>query len=171
MYGGGFSPTFNFDGVMAYSRTGQTGQGYLQLFRDGKVECVETRGSGFNEYNQPILRSLLIEGACIGCTRRMFDLFRTLAVEPPCAVMLTLIGVKGHFLTVDPTRFDNYAIDRNTLIITPEVAENYDSDSAAILMRPMFDALWNATGLSQCGDYDASGQPTQELETVIQRMG
>jgi hypothetical protein len=161
---------FNFDGVMACSQKAQVGQGYLQLFRDGKVECVETRLFQINRDKQAILSSTSIEAACIGCTRRMFDLFAVLGAEPLCAVMLTLIGVKGYTLVTDAMRFDQTPIDRDTLIIAPEIAEAYDSASVATFMRPMFDALWNATGLSQCGDYDASGQPNQELEEAMRRM-
>jgi hypothetical protein len=41
-------------------------------------------------------------------------------------LMLTVIGVKGYSLAVDPTRFDSQAIDRDALIIAPEATETYD---------------------------------------------
>ena len=84
--------------------------------------------------------------------------------------MLTVIGVKGYSLAVDPTRFDSQAIDRDALIIAPEATETYDRDLVATLMRPLFDAFGNAAGLSRCGDCDASRQPNRELENAMQGM-
>jgi hypothetical protein len=109
--------------VLGYSQNDQRGLGYLQLFRDGKIEGVETRMFRTNEHQQTIVSGLAIAGACIGCARRVFELFKLLGVEPPCAVMLTLTGVKDHVLVVDEMGFSNDAIDRDTLIIPPEVAE------------------------------------------------
>jgi hypothetical protein len=166
MYGGS-SSTFTFDGVMAYSDNGQMGQGYLQLFRDGRMECVENRLFRADEG----LPSVAIEAACIGFVQRAFDLLKKLSVEPPCAVMLTFLGVKGKRLAVDLMRFDSQIIDRDALIIAPAVTETYEADTVATLMHPLFDALWNAAGLSGCGDYDASGQPNRDLQSSMRRMG
>jgi len=84
--------------------------------------------------------------------------------------MVTLLGVGSYELnTGDVMAFDAVPIDRDALILAPEIADSYDADSAALL-RPSFDALWNAAGLSRCGDYDASGQPARALLSQIQRF-
>jgi hypothetical protein len=84
--------------------------------------------------------------------------------------MMTLIGVRSYRLGVDPARFyDTQIIDRDALIFTPVIAES-DKLDAATLLRPVMDEMWNAAGLSACGDYDqASGRPTRDLEQSVGR--
>jgi hypothetical protein len=92
---------------------------------------------------------LAVEAACIASLARVFKLYRTLSIEPPAAVMLTLLGVKGYYLGFDVlSGWDSSAIDRDALVIAPEIASSYDGDTA-LFLRPVFDALWNAAGLSQ----------------------
>jgi hypothetical protein len=173
--GGGFSPSFNFDGVMSYApdtRMQDLGHSYFQLFRDGKIECVDAgllQPKG--EYGK-VIASLALEAACIACLARMFKLLRVLEVEPPALVMLTLLGVKSYRMALDPMAgYASAVIDRDALVITPRFVESYESDVAASILRTSFDSLWNAAGQSQCVDYDAAGKPSTALQTAIQRMG
>jgi len=176
MRGGGYSPRFNFDGVLNYvsnSETQDGGHSYLQLFRDGKVECVDTLMPRPKEQFGRMIPSLAAEAASITCLARIFKLLSILEVEPPAVVMLTLLGVKSYTMGLDYARTGTISseVDRDALVIAPEAAESYDPQSTISLMRTIFDALWNATGLSRCGDYDGAGQPTRELQTAIQNMG
>ncbi len=169
MYGG-YSTRYNLDGLISFapdSKTKGLAHSYFQLFRDGKIECVDSNLLRPREPNH--IPSIALEAACITCVRRLLALLRTLDVEPPAAVMVTLLGVKSYALSINPLRaFDSVLIDRDALILTPEIADSYDLD-AATLLRPTLDALWNAAGLSACGDYDASGHPSKELEQALQR--
>jgi hypothetical protein len=116
--------------------------------------------------------SIAVEGVCIASLSRIFKLFRVLDVEAPAAVMLTFLGVESYTMALDPMLgYGSSEIDRDALIIAGEIAESYDPRTSAAVMRPIFDTLWNATGLSQCGDYDANGQPSRDLMNYIQRMG
>lgn len=175
MYGGAYSPTFNFDGVMNHAPHATNeglGHAYFQLFRGGSVEIVETRLFRTTEQYGKLLPSIPFAGACIASLARIFSLFKMLEVEPPAAIMLTLLGVKGYGLGLDDPMAGFYRsrIDRDALIVPPEIAESYDPRTTAAFMRPLFDVLWNATGASECGDYDGAGQPSADLRTAIQRV-
>jgi len=89
-------------------------------------------------------------------------------MQPPAAIVLTLLGVKSYHLGVNTERmFDLVPIDRDLVAPPPEIAESYGQD-APTLLKPIFDALWNAVGASACGDYDASGHPNKELQQQLQ---
>jgi len=175
MYGGGYSPGFNFDGIISYapdSSTPELGYSYFQLFRDGKVECVEARLLRPRGELGKMVPSLALEAACICAVARVFTLFHWLEVKPPAAIMLTLIGVKSYRMGLDPmAAYAGSEIDRDALIFPPQIAESFNPDEVAVFMRSTFDSLWNATGLSGCGDYDMAGNPSKELQKQIQNMG
>lgn len=79
---------------------------------------------------------------------------------------ITMLGVKAYRLGVDPGRcYDISLVDRDVLSFTPVIAESYDAD-ATRLLRPTLDEMWNAAGLTACGDYDAAG-PTRALKALM----
>tara|TARA_Y100000294_G_C8304618_1_gene236145 strand:+ start:187 stop:423 length:237 start_codon:yes stop_codon:yes gene_type:complete len=70
--------------------------------------------------------------------------------------MLTLMGVEGFALAPSQGKFTvsrNLPIDRDSLVLSDILVEDSDQDAAEIL-RPAFDAIWNAAGLSECPFYD-----------------
>ena len=166
---GGYSHRYNLDGLISFTPDNKIqglAHSYFQLFRDGKIECVDSSLLRPRESGK-FIPSTALEGAGIACVGRALALLRTLSVEPPAAVMVTLLGVKSYALGVDPARgLDSTLIDRDGLILAPEIADSYDVNLATLL-RPSLDALWNAAGLSRCGDYDASGQPNRELQSAM----
>lgn len=46
-------------------------------------------------------------------------------------------------------------MDRDALLIPEILVESCDVDSATVL-RPAFDAIWNAAGWPRCVNYDAT---------------
>ena len=74
--------------------------------------------------------------------------------------MLSLLGVSGYVMGVDPQsriqRNEN-PIDRSDLIVPEEVIDTYDR-AAEDILKPCFDAIWNATGWERSMNYDAEGR-------------
>lgn len=67
-----------------------------------------------------------------------------------------VVDVEGYrFQTEEPFLgdFGNRPIDRDVLLL-PEVLVPELPADAATLLRPMFDALWQAAGFERCLDYD-----------------
>jgi hypothetical protein len=173
LYSSRYSPGFNLDGVVTCTPDRQTAglsRSYFQLFRDGKIEGVDSILLRVKETGKTI-PSVAVEAACTTFARRTFQLYRLLEVQPPAAVMISLLGVKSYRMGVGASSgLDGAEIDRDAVILAPQIAESYDVDPAWFL-RSTFDALWNAAGMSQCDDYDSNGRPLEDLQNAIRSMG
>ena len=157
-YGSSFR--FNFDGVLTYKKypRSETLVSYLQLFRNGIIESVTTTLFGPDE-RPPIIMMYLFENRLIEALGRFFKITEKLEIEPPHFIMLSLFNVKGYKLPIGSriVGFDANIIDRNDLII-PEVLVDEDIKLAPhTILRPLFDAVWNAAGQPQSPYYDANG--------------
>ena len=96
MFEGGFyNNWFNFDGIVTSGAPSQSGgvNGYAQLYRDGRVEIV----SVFDEEAQArkMLRSTYLEQNAIERTEGTLKYLESNGVEPPIAVYVSFIGVRG----------------------------------------------------------------------------
>lgn len=141
------APTYNFDGVYTSSSRDRVEHSYLQVFRSGIVEAVNTSLLEHGPDEPKFIASVPYEDALLTGLRRILDLQKRLGVEPPVVVMLSLVGVKGYMMYVAPERrFDvGHPIDRDALLIPEVLVEDLDADVDTIL-HSIFDALWNATG-------------------------
>ena len=160
---------FNFDGLLTYSRDEAGADGYAQLFRNGIIETVGDRGLTFeNKFSETttskFVRMTYYEKALIEIFPKLITLQRVLGVDAPILLMASLLGVKG-YLNDFQSRFHQYQqyqsgpIDKNDLIVPEVIVEGNDftHESAATLLRPVFDTLWNACGWEACPNYDVQG--------------
>jgi hypothetical protein len=111
-------------------------------------------------YNgQDLIPSLAFEKEIIEAVDRYVRLLTELQVNLPIFVLLTLLDVKGLYLGVDRNRFwmsEQLGIDRPDIVIPAVTVESVPCDSGMIL-RPVFDRLWQAAGWNECKDYDQDG--------------
>lgn len=158
-----------FDGVLAAAPRGwaRAPQSYLQVFRDGCMEAVETglvwEPEGQRRFSASHLQDTLLTN--LPCYLRALE---HLGVQPPVAILLSLLGVAGCTLAVTdqlsryPAYRAGHVVDRDVLLLPEALVESYDSDLAAAL-RPVFDAVWNAAGWPYCMHYDAKTGAWQRL--------
>ena len=156
---GGASYKYNLDGLVSYLK-GQYGKtiAYTQLFRNGILEAVESTWLEPSE-GKYIIPSTYCEEKFIESLTAYTSLFKSLNIEPPVFIFLTLLGVKGYYLAVSH-RFavnERNIMDRGNLQLSESVIENYDS-SAAQLLKPCFDSLWNAGGFPRDLNYNEEGK-------------
>lgn len=90
---------------------------------------------------------------------RFVKLAETHALPLPMVAMVSLLGVKGS--TLPPSwRHDvsdgDYTIERDDLLLPDVLVNRYDADLPALL-RPAFDALWQAIGMPRSLCYDEHG--------------
>lgn len=144
----------NFDGVLRYGE-----EGYVQLFRNGCVEAVDIQllkpHSG-----KRIIPSVAYEHYLVVALRAYLAFLNQVGVEPPIALMLSLLGVAGYTMAVNSQRYfqlDEYPIDRNDLLVPEVVIDSYDR-AAEDILKPCFDAIWNATGWERSMNYDEQGR-------------
>ena len=159
IHASGWNDRYNFDGFLTYSQGGgPLAYTYLQVFRNGAIEAVNTSLLQLREEGQlHIIPSIVYEKELLNVLPRYLSIQEELGVEPPVIVMLTLLQVSGY--TMSTTRFspgEECAIDRDTLLIPEVLIETFECDPAQV-MRPIFDAVWNATGWPRSINYDQHG--------------
>jgi len=154
---------FNFDGILNFYGQGGTTDTYVQLFRNGIVEAVNDELLTYDQNGKKLLRLTHCETELIKALPNYVHLQRTLGIASPIVVMVSLLGVKGYSVPVNPNRFliQNRLVDRDVLIVPEIVIEDVHFDPE-ILLRPVFDALWNASGQPCCPNYDENGKWREE---------
>jgi len=152
----------NFDGFLTYAQLPQStcARAYLQLFRNGGIEAVEAWIlHKEKEKDERSIPSPAYEQALLSALLRYLSIQKDKGVEPPLLIMLTLLGVHGY--TMATRRYpslDYYQpIDRDALVLPEVLAESFDCDPAEV-MRPAFDAIWNAAGWPRSMNYDETGK-------------
>ena len=143
----------NFDGFLLWGDLGNAGKSssYVQLFRDGRIEAVDTF----------VLRSELIRHRNLD--RRVLEIVGLLlqflkgqGVPTPILISLSALEVQGFRFELDAHDVSNQ-IDRDRLIVPEIVMESHDADVPALL-KPCLDAIWNAAGELRSPSYDEEGR-------------
>jgi hypothetical protein len=151
----------NFDGVLLYNATqGPTVDSYLQVFRSGAVEAVTTGYVYDGNGNRGIVPEY--EKELIGEIPKLLETQKQMGVQPPLVLMLSLLGVSGCIMgtrVLMALRHESYPIDRNALLVPKVLLENFEGDPAEVL-RPVFDAVWNAAGWPRSMNYNMAGKWT-----------
>lgn len=149
------APTYNLDGLYTYSNHGEINHSYLQVFRSGVIEAVNTSLLEREKDEGKWISHVAYEKALLDGLKRYLELQKRLGVEPPVVVMLSLMGVKGYAMYVGAERrFDGaHPIDRDALLLPEVLVDDLDADVDSIL-HPIFDALWNAAGWPNSINYD-----------------
>ena len=150
--------THNFDGMYSNYHSAREGysSSYLQLFRNGCIETVTADLTSERE-NEKLFYATLFEKGVIEALKRFQILQQHFGIEPPLVIMISLLGLKGYEIVELRRRFNPTRIDRNELIVSEVVVEdfNYEPDQ---VMRHAFDTIWNAAGGRQSMSYDEQGQ-------------
>lgn len=157
IYAHGWSNRYNLDGFLTYCRD-EKGKSwsYVQLYRNGIIEAVE--GLLLEPYEgKLIIPSIAYEQELINSLGVYLSILKTLNVEPPIVVFLTLLGVKGYSMAVSGHRKSPHIIDRDLLLLPEIIIESYDI-SASKVLKPCFDSIWNACGLPRSLNYNDKGE-------------
>lgn len=150
---------YNFDGLVTIGVRKQGPDAYVQLFQHGGFEVVET--TLFSEWNGRLhIPSTIFEEKLIERLPHYLSYEHLLQVDPPFILLVSLLGVKGYTLSVPSTYSSatpHEPIDRDTLLIPDILIDAFEIDAATVL-RPVFNAVWNAAGWPHCFNYDAEGK-------------
>jgi hypothetical protein len=158
---GGFSYRYNLDGFLTYLKD-QDGKSssYVQFFRSGIIEAVE---GWWLRHDRSDAMKLLYgddEKELIKSFTEYLSRLKTLNVELPIFVFLTLLGVKDYSMAVDTwpgLRAEVHTIDMDILKLPEVVIEDYDVNMAQKL-KPCFDSIWNACGFPGSLNYNDEGE-------------
>ena len=159
LYANGRSaPRFNVDGLYTHSMGRESSTSYLQIFRNGTVEAVDARMIPSPPSYPDAVPSVLFPRELFAYVKRLMQLYQLLEVEPPYALFVSLLGVRGIRLAVDQSRGLNLEpFDRDVLML-PELIIETGSFEPDIKLKPLLDTLWQSFGAHGCIDYDESGR-------------
>ena len=158
---GGWDHRYNFDGFMSYARSQESIFSYTQVFHHGSIEAVQADyiEAGKQEH---LIRTATIENAIAQHLSRYMNTQHKIGVEPPIFIMLSLLGVAGYRLGGSDNIWvgAGHPIDRHDLIIPEVMVEDLVCNPYRV-MRPIFDAVWNAGGHQRDLNYDDEGNWTK----------
>lgn len=162
---GSFNRRLNFFGLVSYDAWDEhSASGYLQIFRNGIIEAVDTNMLGRVQNGQGIIQHIIspdYESMLLKDMPGLLSIQETLGVEPPLFIMLSFLGVKGYQIILsDYFGLQNaVSIDQDALIIGEEMIEGFRPNLANV-MKPIFDIVWNSAGWHGSRNYDNKGNWT-----------
>ena len=150
----------NFDGLLGYAGP-NTAHAYTQLFRSGVIESVS--GTLLRSGNQgaSFIPHISLEQKTMQHVKRCLGVFSRVGVNPPIAISLTLLGVKGFRIQASQWSDPSLPIRQQDLFFPEAVLQQFD-ESLPKLLKPIFDLVWNASGLYGSVNFDAEGNWTQD---------
>jgi len=159
-----WSHRYNFDGVVTYSgyNDGSGESSYCQIFRTGQIEAVY---ADFVRERDGVLLipSVAYEEYVIQGVLMYVASLQDLEILPPLLLLICLTGVYNVYMGVDAFYFSSRGspIDRDVLTLPEILIEDYavltNKNDVAKVLRPAFDAVWNACGFERSFNYDADG--------------
>ena len=157
----GFTPQINFEGFVNFF-IGSDGRcrSYTQVFRNGIIEAVKV-GILVDDKDIKFLPSLEFDNWIFEVLPDYLKALRELNAPAPITMMLSLQGVRGAYLATSvnwrihaPPPFDRAVLELPEVVIEQYgTAEEYQR-----IVRPAFDALWNAAGYFGSKHFDAEGR-------------
>ncbi|MEI6831324.1 MAG: ATP-binding protein [Candidatus Omnitrophota bacterium] len=154
----GCNSRINLDGFVTFSGDRQDASfSYTQLYRNGIIEAVETLCINRNSQDQEklFIPSVSFEEDPIIALKAYLKILEDLGVELPILLFFSMLGVKKYKMYVKNLLLpeDAQAIDRDIILLPEEIIETYNVRSDRIL-KPCFDAIWNACGYDGSRHYD-----------------
>jgi hypothetical protein len=144
---------YNLDGPLMLPIGGNNW--HTQLFRNGSLEYASTMyfdGVG----SQACVNAWHLQTSLVNIVPRFIRLLESLGAMPPLGLLVSLINVENLKLRVsegpDGREMSEHQIDRSDLRL-PEAVISESTEDPKGLLKPVFDAVWNAAGLESCRYY------------------
>jgi len=144
----GWGGRFNLEGYVRYtsSRDNHCASNYLQIFRNGAIETVDTSLASHSPAGGH-LQGANLEADVIEKLGYYVSSLKLLGADVPFAVMISLLGVKGYTMGPQETaRIHGVGrFDRDVVLVSEVLLESFDTDIGRLMKQP-FDVMWNAAG-------------------------
>jgi len=132
--------------------------GYAMLFRSGIIEGAAT--VGHKSEDGRFIPASSVEWAALQALGGYREKLTKKGVELPLYVFLSLIGVRGHNLSISGRPFDLKRPTRTDALLLPEAVIMDPQQTDEEVLRPVFDRLWNAFGYERSFSFNAAGKYT-----------
>ena len=160
MNASGWNTRMNLDGCLVHDSDGEKPcRTYAQLYRSGIIEFVESRlfcsRSGKVD---GLIPPDVLERAAVTAVRDGFKVLASLEIEAPILVLAAMTGVKGFAMAGNHGSFRDECryVDRDDLVF-PEVLSESMNPNVPVLLRPIFDAIWQSAGFPGSLNYTTDG--------------
>ena len=106
-----------------------------------------------------LIPSVAYERKLMQGVTRFLHIQNLIRVEPPVFVMLRLLNVAGYTMGFNEMLVgeQTFPIEKDSIVLPESVIDSYDVDVAEVL-KPTFDAIANAAGLSGSPNYNDRGK-------------
>ena len=153
--------SFNTDGLLRYAPdSGDSISGFLQLFRNGVIETVDStmavKREGRPEEGLPgsyFCKELVtfLEATC--------RLYEELQIHPPISALIAILGVKQLLIPagIGGSAYYTKHFGHDRIVLPPVHLPDLKTDVRPLLREPL-DVLWQAAGVKACSCYDANGK-------------
>jgi hypothetical protein len=151
---------YNFDGFLTVAeRSKSVAVGYVQVFRHGGIEAVDAFMLRGDKPTGRIIQATMFETSLVSALPRYLGVQQDLGVEPPVAVLLTLVGVRGYSMALSLPVSPDDLIERDVLDLPEVLIDRFDITTATApqYLKSLFDIIWNATGYERSLNYDEAG--------------
>jgi len=155
----------NLDGclVCAVNHSEKRTLAYTQIFRNGCIEAADAfllsapnnqRGLS----GERLIPSISFEKKIAAALGAYLKFIQRLGIQSPVYLTLSLLQVAGYYMSVryDFNGLDGSYIDRSEVLL-PEIAMEDLSEDPYIVLRPLFDMVWNAAGWPRSMNYNEDG--------------
>ncbi len=141
------------------SAANPTMRSYVQLFRNGAVELVES--SILDREGSRFIPHSLYEKEVIDGFKKGIAILKKVGINAPVLLSLSLLNVKGLTMSENRqsgrVRRDNETPIKQKDLILPSVMLNEYDESVERLLQPVLDLVWNACSLRKSENYDDQG--------------
>ncbi len=115
----------------------------------------------FHEEKELVLPAPALEGTVIAALSRYLERLRELDAPLPWTICVSVLRIRGYWLyglfgQTDTAPFDGDDIRPDALAIT-SVAQPFTKAHVAMLVRPIFDFIWQEFGFETCLNYKPDG--------------
>lgn len=151
-----FDRRLNLDGIVLFGG-GSPAYTYTQLYRTGVIESVQGSVLASEYKGKMLIPSVAYEQYVLNYLSDCFGALQQIGANVPVAVALTLIGTRGLEMAVDQFDYERgYPIKEDMLILSEVIVQEFSTSPGKIL-KPVFDLVWNACGLSNSKNFNAEG--------------
>lgn len=151
----------NADGYLYHSPVDNDSyRGYVQVFRAGVIELCDsaTDQPRPDQFGVLTLSAQWLEKWFIEFVSSALALLSDSGVQPPVYIGIGLMRVKGASMPREDRIWHRGVdtIDKDILLV-PTVTSETMSEDAGRLLRPALDAIWQASGIARCPNYNDEG--------------
>jgi hypothetical protein len=155
---GSYGKRYNLDGLFISNEFS-----YVQLFKNGIIEAVDTFLLEPNILQaserqlHKYIPSEAFEIDLVKSINKYFILLNGLCIKTPIWIGLSLLNVRGYWMNVNRRSPSNHQeIDRDDLLVSEILLDDIKKPGEVVL-KPIFDCVWNACGIERSFKYDEDG--------------